>query len=78
MNVRASPLAQGGSLSSVRIDTNKYDGRFNPVNGGYTQNYIKPNLVDMNSYKGLENPRASSQFLSTAVNQLKNNPLVVQ
>jgi hypothetical protein len=78
MNVRANPLAQGGSLSSVRMDTNKYDGRFNPVNGGYTQNYTNTQMSEFNSYKGQENPRASSQFLSTAVNQLKNNPLVVQ
>ena len=75
MNVRGNPLAQGGALSSVRVDQTKYDGRMNPVSGGHTQQYIKPQKYDLNSYKGMENPRASTQFLSTAQRQLSTNPL---
>ena len=75
MNVRANPLAQGGSLTSVRIDQSRMDGRTGTINGGNTQNYIKPEFQNLNSYKGNINPRASSEFLSTAQRQLKNNPL---
>ena len=75
MNVRANPLAQGGGLSSVRIDQSRVDGRTGPIDGGHTQRYIVPQHTDLNSYKGMMNPRATSQFLSTAQRQLKNNPL---
>jgi hypothetical protein len=75
MNVRANPLAQGGSLSSVRIDQSRMDGRTGTMNGSGTQNYIKPEFQNLNTYKGNINPRASSEFLSTAQRQLKNNPL---
>lgn len=75
MNVRGSPLEQNGGLSSVRMDQTRLDGRTGPVNGGYTQHYTKPQHTDLNSYKGMVNPRATSEFLSTAQRQLKNNPL---
>lgn len=75
MNVRGNPLAQGGSLSSVRIDQSSQDGRLNPVSGGYTQRYVKPQHQDLNVYKGMQNPRASAEFLGTAKRQMQNNPI---
>lgn len=75
MNVRANPLAQGGALSSVRMDQSRIDGWTGSMNAGYTQHYVAPKYNNFNAYKGNLNPRATSEFLSTAQNQLKNNPL---
>lgn len=75
MNVRADPLNQGGMVTSVRSDTNKYDGRVNAANGGWTQNYLRDKYYELNAYKGNENPRATSQFLNTARDQMVSNPL---
>lgn len=78
MNVRGNPLAQGGALSSVRVDQSRVDGRLGPVSGGHTQQYVKPQNYDLNAYKGMQNPRATSHFLGTAERQLANNPYVPQ
>ena len=75
MNVRADPLNQGGMVSAVRSDTNKYDGRTNAANGGWTQQYMTHLYQQHNVYKGNENPRATNTFLNTAKNQLAANPL---
>jgi hypothetical protein len=75
MNVRADPLNQGGMVTAVRSDTNKYDGRMNPANGGWTQQYLSHLYQQHNAYKGNENPRATNNFLNTAKNQLATNPL---
>ena len=75
MNVRADALNQNGMVTSVRSDTNKYDGRMNPANGGWSQNYMRHMYDQFNSYKGQENPRATNQFLNTAKPQLATNPL---
>jgi hypothetical protein len=75
MNVRGNPLAQGGGLSSVRVDQSRTDGRTGTLNGGHTQNYVKPYFHQTNPYKGAHNPRATAEFLGTAQRQLKNNPL---
>ena len=75
MNVRAGPLNQGGMVTAVRTDCNKYDGRMGPVNGGWTQNYVQDKYYQFNAYKGQENPYATSKELNVAKNQLKNNPL---
>ena len=75
MNVRAGPLNQGGMLTSVRKDANKYDGRMGPVNGGWTQNYVQDKYYQLNAYKGQSNPRTTSKGLGVAKNQLANNPL---
>lgn len=75
MNVRADPLNQNGMITAVRSDTTRVDGWKGSVNGGWTQQYVKPMYQNNNAYKGNPNPRASKQYLGTAVNQLKNNPL---
>jgi hypothetical protein len=76
MNVRGNPLAQGGAVSSVRIDQSRVDGRTGTLNGSRSQQYTGPEFHNFNSYKGQQNPRATSDFLGTAQRQLKNNPLI--
>tara|TARA_B110000503_G_scaffold116469_1_gene175620 strand:- start:2071 stop:3210 length:1140 start_codon:yes stop_codon:yes gene_type:complete len=73
MNVRESALNQGGVLTAVRSDTSRIDGRFNPANGGWTQQYQQKTFHQFNPYKGNENP--NTKRLDIASNQLKNNPL---
>ena len=75
MNVRAGPLNANGAITAVRKDSNKYDGRMNPVAGGWTQNYVQSEYYKLNAYKGQENSRASNRGLNIAKNQLVNNPL---
>src|SRR6056300_631117 len=73
MNVRESALKQGGALTAVRSDTSRVDGRMNPANGGWTQQYKQKAFHNFNAYKGNENP--NSRDLSIARRQLQNNPL---
>jgi hypothetical protein len=73
MNVRESALKQGGALTAVRSDTTRVDGRMNPANGGWTQQYKQKAFHKFNAYKGNENP--NSRDLSIAQRQLQNNPL---
>jgi hypothetical protein len=73
MNVRESALKQGGRLTAVRSDTTRVDGRINPANGGWTQNYQQKPFHQFNAYKGNENP--NSRSLDIAKRQLQNNPL---
>src|SRR6056300_613011 len=73
MNVRESALNQGGRLTAVRSDTTRVDGRVNPANGGWTQNYQQKPFHQFNAYKGNENP--NSRNLEIAKRQLQNNPL---
>lgn len=73
MNVRASPLNQGGLLTQVRAES-----RCPPVpskNGGWTQQYVPIMFQDNNDKKGNLNPYASNTGLNTAVRQLNGNPL---
>lgn len=74
MNVRADPLNQGGMVTAVRSDCSRVDGRMNPANGGWTQNYIQNEFYQFNSYKGNRNPQSTSRELNIAKNQLKQNP----
>ena len=74
MNVREGPLNQGGALTAVRKDSNKYDGRTGPANGGWTQNYIQDEYYQLNPYKGQKNIYSSSRNLNVAKNQLAKNP----
>ena len=73
MNVRESALKQGGRLTAVRSDTTRVDGRVNPANGGWTQNYQQKPFHQFNAYKGNEIP--NSRNLEIAKRQLQNNPL---
>jgi len=73
MNVRESPLKQGGALTTVRSDVSRIDGRVNGANGGWTQNYQQKPFHQFNAYKGNENPYARN--LDVAAKQLQNNPL---
>jgi hypothetical protein len=73
MNVRESPLKQGGRLTAVRSDTSRIDGRFAAADGGWTQNYQQKPFHQFNAYKGNENPY--SRDLGVAARQLQNNPL---
>lgn len=75
MNVRDKPLNQNGMLTSVRTDVSRTDGRFNPVSGGWTQQYTNSSHHQLNPYKGHMNPHATSASLDTAKHQLSNNPL---
>ena len=62
-----------GSLTTVRTDTSRVDGRTGPLNGGWTQNYQQKPFHQFNAYKGNENPY--SRDLGVAARQLQNNPL---
>jgi hypothetical protein len=71
MNVRNDPLKQGGMVTAVRSDSNRYDGYTGPKNGAWgTQNYVKPDFQDNNPYKENPNPL----MLNLAKNQLLKNP----
>lgn len=74
MNVRASPLNQGGQVTTVRSDTSRIDGRLNAMNGAWTQHYKHVPYHQFNAYKGNENPHAQQASLNIARNQLENNP----
>ena len=73
MNVRASPLNQGGLLTQVRAECTQQP--FATKNGGWTQQYVPIQFQDNNDKKGNLNPYASNTTLNTAVRQLQNNPL---
>jgi len=75
MNVRGSAVQQGGMITTVRSDCNRMDGRLNPVNGSWSQNYVQDQFYQLNQYKGNRNPRASNRALSTADRVLARNPL---
>ena len=62
-----------GSLTAVRSDTTRVDGRTGPLNGGWTQQYQQKPYHQFNAYKGNENP--NSRNLGIAARQLQNNPL---
>jgi hypothetical protein len=73
MNVRASPLNQGGMLTTVRAECMQQP--FAAKNGGWTQQYVPITFQDNNDKKGNLNPYASNLSLNTAIRQLQNNPL---
>ena len=70
MNVRANPLAQGGVLTSVRMDTDKGDNYNGPANGGWQQAYGGIGLSNFNAYKG----QVNNFKLNEAKDQLSRNP----
>ena len=74
MNVRESPLKQGGKLTSVRMDQTRVDGRVNPMNGAWMQQYKNADYHQLNPYKGQMNPYATAESLNTTKKQLQNNP----
>ena len=75
MNVRAGPLNQGGLPTALRSDTTRVDGRINPVNGGWTQQYSNNSYHQLNAYKGHTNPYARDDSLNIAKTQLSKNPV---
>jgi hypothetical protein len=74
MNVRGDPLNQSGMLTAVRVDQNRLNGYTGPGNGTYMQQYVLPEFQEMNTFKGNENPYASSDYLGTAAKQMAVNP----
>ena len=62
-----------GSLTTVRSDTTRIDGRTNAANGAWTQQYQQKPFHQFNAYKGNENPY--TRDLGVAKKQLYNNPL---
>jgi hypothetical protein len=70
MNVRANPLAQGGVLTAVRMDTDKGDNYTGPANGGWQQAYGGIGLSNFNAYKG----QVNNFKLNEAKEQLSRNP----
>ena len=76
MNVRETPVKQGGKVTSVRMDQSRMDGRFGTPDGGRMQDYKKPDfsMGSMNPYKGNANPLASPEALSIAKKQHSENP----
>ena len=62
-----------GSLTTVRSDTTRIDGRTNAANGAWTQQYQQKPFHQFNAYKGNENPYTKD--LEVAKKQLYNNPL---
>ena len=75
MNVRSDPLSQGGAVTTVRMDQSRVDGWTGQFNGQHGQTYVKPQHYDLNSYKGMENPRACPSVLGTAHKQMTQNSL---
>lgn len=73
MNVRESALKQGGSLTTVRSDTTRVDGRVNAADGVRTQQYQQKPFHQFNTYKDNTNPNVRT--LDVAKKQLYNNPL---
>jgi hypothetical protein len=63
-----------GKLTTVRLDTNKYNGRVNPANGTQSQQYNNIGKSNLNAYKGNLNPRAGNTCLNVAKQQLARNP----
>ena len=78
MNVRESPVKQGGQLTSVRMDQTRVDGRVNPMNGAWMQQYKNADYHQFNPYKGKENPYATPESLNATRKQLANNPFAQQ
>ena len=74
MNVRENALKQGGQLTSVRLDQTRVDGRMNPANGAWMQQYKDADYYQLNPYKGTENPYATKESLNATKKQLMNNP----
>ena len=62
-----------GSLTTVRSDTTRIDGRTNAANCAWTQQYQQKPFHQFNAYKGNENPY--TRDLGVAKKQLYNNPL---
>ena len=73
MNVREKPINQIGMVTAVRADTSGADGHMNPISGGWTQQYVKPQYTNFNPYKGNQN----KLDLTLAQRQLRNNPLAL-
>jgi hypothetical protein len=71
MNVRASPLNQGGMLTAVRSDSDKSDNYFGPMDGEKGYKYVDAMYYNFNAYKG----NAACLDLNVAKRQLANNPL---
>jgi len=74
MNVRAGPLNQNGIPTAIRSDTTRIDGRINPINGGWTQQYTNDSYHQLNAYKSRENPYARADSLNVAKKQMNKNP----
>jgi hypothetical protein len=78
MNVRNDPVNQVGSATQLRVES-----RILPVQGpkGITGNnnsngYVAPLFDDpLNEFKPNINPRATNNFLDTAIQQLEKNPI---
>jgi len=73
MNVRASPVNQGGKITSVRQSHGPQ--QIQARNGGYTQQYVQPVFQQNNVNKGNMNPWGSNASLDIARRQLGANPL---
>jgi hypothetical protein len=73
MNVRASPLQQGGVITSVRSDTNVTDGYTGTagLTGSNMQTYTHDQYYKFNQYKG----HLGQTDFSVVKRQLANNPL---
>jgi hypothetical protein len=73
MNVRASPLQQGGLLTAVRSDVDKRTDNYYGIAGTTTNNnqvYTNDQYYNFNQYKG----QPGHADLSVAKRQLANNP----
>jgi hypothetical protein len=73
MNVRASPLQQGGLLTAVRSDVDKRTDNYYGIAGPTTnsnQVYTNDQYYNFNQYKG----QPGHADLSVAKRQLVNNP----
>jgi hypothetical protein len=75
MNVRASPLQQGGMVTAVRSDSDKRTDNYFGNAGTTTNNnghYVNDQYYNFNAYKG--QPGTSVKDLNVARRQLANNP----
>ena len=73
MNVRASPVNQGGKITAVRQSYGPE--QIQARNGGYTQQYVQPMFQQNNANKGNMNPWGSNTSLDIAKRQLSANPM---
>lgn len=76
MNVRASPLQQGGLVTAVRSDSDKRTDNYFGTAGTTTNNnshYVNDQYYNFNAYKGQPGPAVAGD-LNVARKQLAGNP----
>jgi hypothetical protein len=77
MNVRNDPVNQVGAMSILRIESEPVPpGPMGPTGNSQSRGVVPPEFDDpLNEFKANPNPRAQTDFLDIAIQQLEKNPL---